>query len=389
LWSKAYIAGIVALLGLLWLGGASAVAQTTGDGAVQGRIVNVTDGGSDVVQHPIVLNTYQLGAPIDSATATTDDEGRFEFTELTTDADLQYQLTTEYQGAEYSFEAFSFPAGETVHEATLAIYSSTSSDQAIWISRSHVIVNVNGESLEVTEYYQFANGGNTTFIGTRDIAPGLKETLRFSLPREATELTLGGELMDCCIEPVEGGFVDTMIVLPGTKEMLYTYRIENASGSYDLPVTLYYPVDSFDLMVQGKDVDVVCEQLIEGDPLVTEEGQIVRFLGQGLEPYTTLDISLSGLGGGGGGLFSWQGIVILVAAHAAGLFALNYWRRRRRRLAVVTGSAGERADRGRLLQEIADLDDAYERGDIAEEDYTQRRSLLKARLVEMTRSEDA
>ncbi len=64
---------------------------------------------------------------------------------------------------------------------------------------------------------------------------------------------------------------------------------------------------------------------------------------------------------------------------------MTYWRRRRkaRRVTVTTGDEGI-AGRERLLEEIARLDDAFEKGDISEEDYSRERSQMKARLVEIT-----
>jgi len=124
--------------------------------------------------------------------------------------------------------------------------------------------------------------------------------------------------------------------------------------------------------------------LVLGEPLVTDEGETTQFVGSGMERNTTLDIRLSGLGDSGGGLFSWQGIVILVVAHVLGIGGLTYWRRRRKagRVAVTAGDKGI-AERERLLEEIARLDDAFEKGDISEEDYSRERSRMKARLVEI------
>ncbi|MEE8372267.1 MAG: hypothetical protein V3R87_00835 [Dehalococcoidia bacterium] len=382
LWRKTVVAACIVVLTLLVVGVLPVAAQT-GDGVIQGRVVNETEGGGNVTQQEVLLSVFLEEQQVDDpAPVVTDDKGSFEFAGLDTGSNYVYQLTIEFQEAGYVFEPFSFE-GDTVRTANLVVFASTSSDETIRVDQAHIIVTVRPESLEVTEWYQFVNDGNTTYVGSRETGQGAMETLRFSLPEDAVGLTMDGDVTN--IELVPGGFVDTTIFLPGPKVILFYYTIDVTSESYILPVTLHYPVDSLRLMVIGDDVDVICDQLLLGEPLVTEEGETIQFLGSGLERDTTLDIRLSGLEDGGGGLFSWQGIVILVAAHAAGLGALTYWRRRRkaRRVAVTAGDEGI-AGREKLLEELARLDDAFERGDISEEDYSRERSQMKARLVEIT-----
>ncbi len=381
-WRKTVVAACITVLTLLVVGVLPAAAQT-GDGVIQGRVFNAI-GGGNVTQQEVLLSVFLGEQQLDDlAPAVTDDKGSFAFTGLDIESDHVYQLTVVFQEAEYDFERFIFEEGKTVRTANLPVFNSTSSDEMIRVDQAHIIVTAKAESLEVIEWYQFVNNGNTTYVGSRETGQGARETLRFSLPEEAVDLALDTELMD--IQLAQGGFVDTVIFRPGAKEVLFSYRIDVTSDSYSLPVTLHYPVDSLQLMVIGEDVDVICDQLLLGEPLVTEEGETIQFLGSGLERDTTLDIRLSGLEDGGGGLFSWQGIVILVAAHAAGLGALTYWRRRRkaRRVAVTAGDEGI-AGREKLLEELARLDDAFERGDISEEDYSRERSQMKARLVEIT-----
>ena len=381
LWRKTVVAACIVVLTLL-VGGVLPAAAQTGDGVIQGRVVNATEGGN-VTQQEVLLSVFLEEQRVDDpALAVTDDKGSFEFTGLDTGSDYVYQLTVVYQDEEYLFRPVSFTEGETVRTDNLVVASPTSSDEMIGVRRAHVIVTVGPESLEVSEYYQFANYGNTTYVGSGDAGQGSRETLRFLLPQDAVDLVMDGDVRG--IEEIPGGFVDTMIFPPGIREIQYSYRIEVTSEAYSLPVTLYYPVESLELFVMGEDVDVICDQLVLGEPLDMGDTQAIRFDGSWLERNTTLDIRLSGLGDSGGGLFSWQGIVILVVAHVLGIGGLTYWRRRRKagRVAVTPGEKGI-AERERLLEEIARLDDAFEKGDISEEDYSRERSRMKARLVEI------
>jgi hypothetical protein len=76
------------------------------------------------------------------------------------------------------------------------------------------------------------------------------------------------------------------------------------------------------------------------------------------------------------------GLVILGAAIVAAI-ALLVYPILRRRVAGAEDEEDEEDPREDLLQEIADLDDAFEAGKISEAEYKEKRAALKAELVEM------
>lgn len=383
MWQKALIVSSVALLVLVLLGSLPATAQS-GEGVVHGQVANWTEGAGNVSQLEVTLNTYQGTIDLGTTTATTDDQGVFEFTGLATEADHAYQLTLVYQEAEYDFEPFSFEGGETDREANLVVYDSTSDDQSIRINRSHMIIKVEPGSLLVTEYYLFVNDGDRTYTGSGEVGAETKETLQFSLPEQAADLEVGEGLMECCIVRTENGFADTMVFWPGPKEILFSYRLNYTSETYNLPLTLLYPVDSFDLMVEGEHLEVSSDRLTPGELPGMEGEQITYYTGNDLERNTTLDIRLSGLTPSESGGPSWS--IIIPSVLALGL-AVGFvvWLRNRSRPAALPEWDRDIPDRETLLREIARLDDAFERGDISEEDYLKQRRERKTRLVELMR----
>lgn len=381
MWQKALIASSIALLVSVLLGFAPATAQTD-MGTVLGQVFNATEGGGNVSQLVVTLNTYQGTIDLGTTTVTTDDQGVFEFTGLVTEADYTYELSLVYQEAEYNYEWFVFEEGETVETVDLVVYDSTSDDQSISISRSHMIIKVQPGSLMVTEYYLFVNDGDKTYAGSGEVSAETKETLQFSLPKQATDLELGGGLMECCVVGTENGFADTMVFWPGTREIVFSYRLNYTSESYNLPLTLLYPVDSFDLMVEGEHVEVSCDQLTPSELSGIEGEQITYYTGNDLERNTTLDIRLSGLTPPGNGGPPWSIIIPSVLALGLGV-GFVVWMRNRSRYAALPEGDVDSSERETLLREIAQLDDAFESGDISEEDYLKQRRERKTRLVEL------
>lgn len=390
LWRKACIVSSIVLLALILLGALPATAQN-GSGVLQGQVANQTPGGAGVAQLEVTLDTYLGPNQVGSSTTTTGGNGTFEFTGLMTEANYFYKLNLLYQEAEYN-QWFSFEEGETVSTATLVVYDSTSSDQAIGVDLSHMIIEAEPGSLMVTEVYRFFNSGNTTYVGSKEVSPGKKETLRFSLPPGVTvddvELggeALGGELMECCAVTTENGFVDTMVVMPGLKDMVFRYSLNYTSDSYSLPLTLHYPVGLFDLLVQGDNVTADSDQLIPGEPLVMDDTQVTHLMAQELEQGSTLDIRLSGLPLESQGIPLWPVITPFALALSLGV-SYAVWKRNRSRPSALLEGNEQLSDEESLLQEIARLDDEYERGDISEEDYLQQRAQRKAQLKELMRS---
>lgn len=390
MWRKTLVAQGVAVLAIIVLAILPANAQEAG-GVVQGQVVNQSPDGGNTSQVNVTLNTFLATSHpgntttwvyLGNTTAITNDQGKFEFTGLETGVNYTYQLETIYQEAQYYFEPFSFDAETAVKTTTLVIYDSTYSDQSIRISRAHMIVNVSPRSLDVTEYYLIVNSGNKTYVGSSEISPGIRETLRFSLPPQAVNLDYGGSLDPYFILDWGNGFSDTAVLMPGSKEILFSYQLGYTSDTYTIPMTLHYPVDSFDLMVQGDHrVGVSCNQLTASDLPSMGGSQITYYTGKDLERNTPLDIRLSGLLEESKGPL-WAAIIPSVLAFGL-LVGFGIWRLNRSRQLASLKSDVIIDDEERLLLEIAQLDDKFEKGDIPEQDYLRLRGDKKEQLMNL------
>lgn len=360
---------------------ASSVAVAASDGALEGRLVNGTEGSSSVADQEVILGTYLNDTEVGSTATKTDTDGRFRFDGLSTEPQYSYQISLQYQGAEYDSEWFTFEENESTKSIDLFVYDSTTSAETIRINMSHTVVYVEEESLLVKDYHLFVNDGNRTYVGSQEVTTdGERETLRFSLPVGATDLQFTWGLMECCVVVTDGSFSDTMPVVPGTKEVTYSYRVGYNSETYTLLGMLVYPTDRFDLLVQGESVDVSSEQLTSEDPLDIEGTRFVHLSGENLARGTILRINLSSLPKTDSqGALGWLALVLILLAVG---FGLGYpLARKRFRPAMPEGSLDQR--RQRLLVDIAQLDDDFEGGKIAEEVYRRRRSESKAQLIEL------
>jgi len=203
----------------------------------------------------VILKTYLNEAEVDSTTTKTDAEGYFVFDGLSTELDYSYDVIVNFQQAEYYGERLSFNEGETSKFTGVNVYDATTNDEAIKVATAHTIIYIGQGSLQVKEYFLFVNEADRTYVGPNE--NGDTGTLTFSLPQGATELQSSMGLMDCCIVGSEGGFIDTMPVLPGSKEVAYSYKLPYSSQRHTLSQTINYPIINFDLLIQGEGIEAL------------------------------------------------------------------------------------------------------------------------------------
>ena len=328
----------------------------------------------------VTLTTYLNDAEMDSATTKTDAEGRFVFDGLPTGPGYGYQAKLDFHGVEYNSEWLIFDEGGIVKPVEITVYDSTTSDEAIKVAISHMIVYIEPGVLLVKEFYLFVNEADRTYIGLREVDADTKETLRFSLPDEATELQPTSGLMECCIYASDDGFIDTMPILPGPKEVAYSYKVNYDSGAHTFSRRVNYPTDSFNFLVQGEGIEVATDQLTAEEPLNIDGTWFNHSSGGDFTSGDTLVAQLSGLPETANqGTLTW---VALMLAVLTGSFGFGYLLKRRRLQPVSTKDSPDQKI-NKLLVELARLDDDFENGKIKEEIYRELRTAKKTQLIEL------
>ena len=362
-----------------------ALAADAGNGIIEGHLINGTEGGSSVADQDITLKAYLGDAEVSSATTKTDAEGFFAFENLSTEPDYVYEIKVIYQQAEYFSEWLSFNMDETTKYAEMTVYDATDSDDVVITTMLHTVIYFGQDSLQVKEYYLLANDSDRTYIGSKEIAEGVRQTLNFPLPADASELQSTSGLMECCIYTSEEGFVDSMPLLPGMKEVAYSYEIDRSSTSYTFSRKINYPTISYSFLVQGAGIDVTVnsDQLSEEEPIEIEGTLFRLFSGSNFKAGDILYVELSGLPKSDSSpTILWT---ILTAVALAGGFGIIYTLRKKQPQPALT-EAGPEQIKQKLLTELAQFDDDYESGKIDEESYQKQRARTKSRLVNIMQS---
>lgn len=377
------------------------VTLAQGEGVIETRVLNGTGGGGSVEGLAVTLHAFRgMMEEPDPQTAVTDAQGRVRFEGLDTSPDITYVLSATYADVEYDTLPLSFEKdGQTMLAAALEVYETTenSNETTIRIEQMHVFVGFQDGVMSVGELHIFTNAGDRTFVGVEDPELGQRITLRFALPEGATGLRfqVGGE-GDRYVT-TEDGFADTEVVRPAaSQQVLYGYTLNyDGMDTFDLVRPLFYPTANLNVLVPRVGVDVTSDQ-VELSEIRTIEGQVYLNLnGTDFAAGDQLSVHFSGLQDSVSqvaapdtpqeGLESkWIALGLAALALAGGLI---YPLLRGPGKAMPVSQPVEPADvrLARLLQAIADLDDALESGGLDEASYREQRQALKSEALALMR----
>lgn len=398
------IASVSAYLMSLGLaGGGSAVTEESVadpdrlvSGVVQGQAINGTTGAEIPPGLSVTLFGFEGQREVLQESVDVDEAGAFIFSELELQLGWLFVATLEHQGVVYGSEIVEY-AGEEELFLPLTFFETTDDLGAVYVDRLHVILNRISEGvLEVSQVWIISNSSERT-LSTAD-GTGI---LEISLPQGATSLQFeSGEIGDRFIS-TGSGFVDTLPLRPGlgTHELVFSFLIAYEDGM-DYQQLIAYPVDAAVILTSASALEVEGEGIIDqgtremGESLIhTYDGGRIQAGGEIALTIVSVEVEEAGAD-----VSSFLNLGIGIISILAAVAAVGIWWFRREMPppqdsaqpdsidSTTDISIGQ--DREELLLSIANLDDAFEAGDIEEGAYQSRRSELKSKLLELMHAAD-
>lgn len=367
--------------------------MATGEGVIEGRVVEGTAGvEADLSGIELTLFPFVGQTTLTPITTTTGADGSFRIENLPTGPDRTYGLQATYRGVDYFHPALIDLSESPSASITVRVYETTADDSLVSVDRNHVIIDFANNQLQVAELYIFRNAGDRTYVGDG-------ETLRFALPAGAQNLRFDDPRMSQSTTLTAEGVADTLPVPPGTRQVLLSYSVPYEGRSITFQKKIVYPTQNLNVLVADAGVEIdVGPLLTAGEPVSTQNNvQFLNYTRRDVPAGEELVIKLSSLPRGTSSPLSvppdrsatlrWFGLGFVVLAL---FFVLAYPTFRPRLLAeefLEEGTTGAvlRRQRQLLLEELADLDDAYEAGEVAEHDYIDTRAEIKADLIDVMR----
>jgi len=194
-------------------------------------------------------------------------DGSFQFTNLASDPNLSYFLSTEYAGAFYT-EGPLETEGKRETTRDLVIYDVGREIQAVRVTNQHVVVERSPDLLRITEILVFENSGKTAYLGT-----GLNHAenvgIRLGLPASVKHFEPGIGADAQSIQVQGRDLASLRPIPPGTHPFSFTYEVP-LSGRMDLSHRLYFPTDRVVVLINDPKLQLDSKSLRYMGP--TEQG---------------------------------------------------------------------------------------------------------------------
>jgi hypothetical protein len=366
-------------------------------GRIQGNVANGTTGMP--VMNQVVQLLLPRGGMQRVATETTDASGRFVFPAANIDPSSFYLVQAAYQGVDYNAPA-QFDSQGTAN-VSITVYDGSSSAPPLRIQSARVVVHAQGNKAHVQEMFAVSNASDPP----RSYANS-DGTFRFHLsPGGAEPSAAVAGLMNMPLpQPVNPGkglgeYFLRCPLKPGLTILMIAYDADYSSNHLALGDSYPYPIASAELLVSPPSLAV-------DSPLFKPAGTDAdtgsqKYVATGLRNGTKLEARLSGEAVGGGPTQSGQGegqvkvlanpitrlevpllaCFLLLLVWALGIRLAKEWPRfkEQRRTSSVQKELETTVDA--LFNSLADLDELFAAGKVAEKQYWKERLDLKARLM--------
>lgn len=288
-----------------------------------------------------------------------------------------------------------------------ATSKTTTSDKAIVVAEHRVALIMAKEVMRVVEVFMIENKSDATLVGLEE-----KKTLRFALPEGFFAPQFIDETANV-VSVTHQGFDYLNPVEPGELQLAVSYHLKISSLPYTFSIQTNYPTQVLNVFTDPS-IQVVSDQL-RSQPLVQMgEQQFRRYAGNDFNQGTVIPIQLTPASGPS---LPNSGIPDSNASRVAPLPSEEFQDNQRQSLIVfiivsilIIGGVlaaysksrlnknkkaskparmlkpSVKQEREALIRAIADLDDRFEAGDLAEEAYHKERARKKKKLMELTRA---
>jgi len=211
----------------------------------------------------VFLEHYRGEEMIQTLTAETDAEGRFEFAGLETAEGNRYIAQVTYGGVDYTSRPMAFEPTQDLLTSAFVVYEATSDDSDIELERVHLIIRILPEGVQVGQMAQISNLGDKVYVGQEDAA-GRRPTLRFPLPPNAANIEFEDGILGERFLEMDGGVADTWSVLPGRSvgQVVFSYLLPASGEAWNLDYQFAYPVRAINVLVAADGWEMSSDRLV-------------------------------------------------------------------------------------------------------------------------------
>jgi hypothetical protein len=187
----------------------------------------------------------------DLTTVTTDAHGGYTFPNLATDSGINYALYTKYQGAQYTSDVVTLNSKpvQTLNLTEYETTSSTANIAIVQSTVLLREPDAQKGVVSISELLIFRNVSARTYVGSLDTSQGKPNALLFTLPHTARNVSLGKGFDGYTAVQVTSGFASDAVVPPGDSQFAFTFDMPYTTTSYDFDYTVQYPTVQLTMLI--------------------------------------------------------------------------------------------------------------------------------------------
>jgi len=355
---------------------------------VSGLVTNGTTGETVTTESTAQLVAFTRDLDITLEMTDTLDDGTYQFDLTEIPQEWFFRVLLDYEDVDFSSDFGQVTFDQPELDLPITVYDPATDPTAISVERLHLVIGFDRDQLFVSEVYIVSNNDETVFVGeSGDFNEG---TFEIFLPEGAEDITFqrGFGSIDSFVpadEVIEtdSGWADTLPLGPGqgslTLVVLYSLPYDDA-GTFSHPIA--YNTGSVNLVIPDVGVTLEGDNWTPGGSQNMGAGPVSTY-GQGdLPAGSEIVLRLDGEPSLAGGASSPNVIrdnsteLLIGITVAVGVIVIAAW--------LIRGWRQEplqEMSRDELLDELADLDDAFEAGEINEAEYHREREEIKADLM--------
>ena len=396
-----YLWVIVMLPSLIWSAlGPISPAHAQGEQILSGKVVNGTSSGAGRAGLEVALLVIDGLTMTERLTTQTEEDGHFQFAGVPVGDTISYLVSVTYEGVSYTRELDSTQPASSIE---VTVYDTTSSIQSLQLEAYVLLIrgaDQDSSNIFALELASLLNDGERTFVP--DLAQGGMNFLRFSLPPNFDNLEVQSSLSGGQLLTTDRGFAITVPVPPGSHEVAFTYQTPYKNGKLQFIRSLPLETGIFRLLLPDGVGRVVNGDLQEMEIASLPGGVYRVWEASQMAAGSQLSVSIERLPQPplhkriAQNLTEGRYFKIGVPATLGAFLALVLMYSFLRSQPVTLLAPDDRSLKGdsqgsarqTLVEAIARLDDLFESGGIDEEDYTNRRMILKQRFLQQANLRD-
>jgi mono/diheme cytochrome c family protein/5-hydroxyisourate hydrolase-like protein (transthyretin family) len=367
------------------------------DGILTGQVLNAAT-GAPVGNIEVVLHAFQNNAKIESISGQADENGNYEFDNLSTEHSIMYVVEGLYQDVGYiSQDSGMFMPESNEAALNLEVYDTTTDDSAVNVTQLHYLLSFSPNTVNVLQIFIVGNSGDKTVVGQDG------QTFRFSLPDNAANVIFQNDPAGVRFVETGTGYADTSPVLPGEEGLTIAaiYDIPFSGDSMDIGLPLSTPTGSLDVLMTRQGATLSSDQIDFIEDRAFQGNEFAVFNGRDFAAGEVINLKLTGLNdievampgnematvSTGATWFTqeWAKWTLIGLGLVAVVVAVVIYPRARPQLTHQTTAVQEDNEtrRQRLLLTLARLDETFQNGELDEAVYRRARARYKAELAQL------